>query len=97
MGKWAFQRRFADARSLADYHYVANDGPAGNGWGNYSRTAPATEEPRDVSFQQALPARVHWLEENAERAIEVNRPYLRKREKIKLKTMLMMIQVTIGK
>ena len=97
MGKRALQRRFADARSLSDDHDIAAYCAAGNGWGNHSRTTPATEKPRDVIFQQPLPASVHYLEENAARAIEVNRPYLRKKEKIKLSTMLITMQVTIGK
>ena len=97
VGKRPLQGRLAHTRRLADYHHLANNRAAGNGWGNHSRTTPATEEPRDVIFQQPLPARVHCLEENAARAVEVNRPYLRKREKIKLSTMLITMQVTIGK
>lgn len=34
---------------------------------------------------------------NTMQAIEINRPYLRNREKIKLSAMLTMMQVTIGK
>ena len=55
------------------------------------------EEAAQRDFPTTSSARVHCLEENAARATEVNRPYLRKKEKIKLSTMLTRMQVTIGK
>jgi hypothetical protein len=53
------------------------------------------DAPHDFPINFA--AEIPRFQENAMRAIEVNRLYLRKREKIKLRRMLMMMQVAIGK
>src|SRR5207302_2552882 len=58
MRKWSLQSRFADAGSLSNHHHVADDGAAGDGRGNHSRTTSATSEACDVIFQ-SLPARFH--------------------------------------
>jgi len=51
MRERSFQSRFADSGSLSDHHNLADDGAARNGWGNDSRTAPATAEACDMIFQ----------------------------------------------
>ena len=82
-GERSAEKRFFYAGRLTDDHYFAEDSSAGNRWRQHARTAPALQQARDMSIQEKLLAR--------------RRHQRRKNDKIRLSTMLMMRQVTIGK
>ena len=81
---------FANAGRLSDNHDAANDCTAGDRRRNHAGATSTLKEFCDVRFETLLPQR-------SASHLQTNRPYLRKSEKIKLKTMLRMMQVTIGK
>jgi hypothetical protein len=86
MREGPLQHRLARAGCLADQHHIANNCAAGNWRGLHARTAATTEQLRDVPLQRALnPWRGNPFQ---------NR---RKIDSSKLSTMLIMMQVTMGK
>jgi hypothetical protein len=84
--EWSLQNRLARAGRLTNEHDIAEDGAAGHGRRLHSGTAPAPEQLRDVLRQRELLPLCGRSFQNR-----------RKIENKTLKTMLRMMQVTIGK
>ena len=90
VGKWTAQDRFPDARCLSDDHYATDHCAAGNRRWKHARTSTALDQLLDVFFETSPTIR-------SDETSDSHSDQRRNREKIKLKTMLMMMQVTIGK
>ncbi len=84
------QNRFFHAGRLTNQHDLAENCAAGNGWRHHPRTAATLEQTRDVLIELALSARNRRASSGIRLSTEES-------EKIRLSTMLMMMQVTIGK
>ena len=84
------QNRFSYSRRLTDEHRLAEDRSAGNRWRQHPRAAPTLEQAHDMLIQQLLSAR---CQAHCSRSPN----HRRKNNKIRLSTMLIMRQVTIGK
>jgi hypothetical protein len=89
-GERLAQNRFSYTRCLTDEHYLAENRSAGNRWRQHAGTTTALEQALDMLIQQLLSARcqAHCSRSSNHR---------RKNDKIRLNTMLIMRQVTIGK
>ena len=80
------QDRFFNTRRLTDEHDLAQDRATGNRWGQHSGATPALEKAGDMPVEQLLLSR--------------RARHLRQRRKSdinKVRTMLTMMQLTIGK
>ncbi len=84
-GKWTAEDGLLHARRLTDEDDPANDGSARHGRRDHARAASALAQGREVRLEEALGLR-------AGRA-----SYRRKNETSTLRTMLRMMQVTMGK
>lgn len=88
--EWLAEHRLFYAGRLADENHFADDRSARNWWRQHPGATPALQQARDMFSEQLLFARdpTHCHDDSGQR---------RKIDMIKLSTMLMTIQVTIGK
>lgn len=90
-GEGFSEHRLFHTGRLTDEHDVAQDRSAGNWRRQHPRTAATLAQERDVLVELFLLAR------SARHCRELRLPQRRKKDMIKVRTMLTMMQVTIGK